>query len=175
MRHLLIWVHCHPHVLSTPGVSWPKTQVFTETFVGAEVIQQHCAFLTDEISTQVWSALRPGPGLLSSAVGLVVSMVPFPLHSAGKAHKHNICHSWEFLSLFVMMLVFLHFLYGDLFWACVGILVSHPPQMLAIPSQKLTLVCITHCCHLLHVLPEILSNLAFLLPLITFHIFNYAF
>lgn len=160
-------VHAWCQLAQDPGIHWNLCWCWGDTTARA--------FLTDAISTQVWSALRPGPGLLSSAMGLVVSMVPFPLHSAGKAHKHNICHSWEFLSLFVMMLVFLHFLYGDLFWACVGILVSHPPQMLAIPSQKLSLVCITHCCHLLYVLPEILSNLAFLLPLITFHIFNYAF
>lgn len=52
---------------------------------------------------------------------------------------------------------------------------SHPPWMFEFPSQKLSLVCITHCCHLLYVVPEILSNLAFLLSLIIFHICNCAF
>lgn len=122
MRHLMIWVHCHPHTLSTPAVSWLVAaqclwHLLKLFWCSGDTTAR--ALLTDMStrSREVQSTLVAGPWL-GETQGLqkfIVSMVPFRLHCTGKAHRFDVCHICKFLVVFVMRLVFLHFFYGGLF------------------------------------------------------------
>lgn len=157
----------------------PTPMIFTETFVHIKVIQQRMLYSQTHIQylqkCRVLWGQALGCLLLPSLDGFcgTISPVlcregsqiqPLPQLWVPECVRDDVGISSLFLMVASSEDVSVHFYHTvtSTTNACISF-------------TKLSVVCITHCCRLLCVVPEILSNLAFLHSLIMFHMCNCAF